>query len=74
MSERRRANDTDIIEIKTTLIANTKTLDTINSTLNGKDGLVTDTALTKQSVSRAWKILYFLLFSIVGLAIKVVAF
>jgi hypothetical protein len=74
MNERRRANDTDIIEIKTTLIANTKTLDTIISTLNGKDGLVTDTALTKQSVSRAWKILYFLLFSIVGLAIKVVAF
>jgi hypothetical protein len=74
MNERRRANDTDIIEIKTTLKANTKSLETIISTLNGKDGLVTDTALTKQSVSRAWKILYFLLFSIVGLAIKVVAF
>ena len=42
--------------------------------LNGKDGLVTETALNKQSVGRAWKVLYFLLFSIVGLAIKVVAF
>ena len=46
----------------------------IYKTLNGKDGLITDTALNKQSVGRAWKVLYFLLFSIVGLAIKVVAF
>jgi hypothetical protein len=41
---------------------------------NGDPGIKTTVALTKQSVGRAWKILYFLLFSIVGLAIKVVAF
>ena len=46
----------------------------IYKTLNGKEGLVVETALNKQAVKRAWKVLYFLLFCIVGLAVKVVAF
>jgi len=41
---------------------------------NGSDGLVTKVAMNQTAINRAWRFLYFVLFGILGLAIKVVAF